>query len=88
MHHLAQLLNEILQKSCIYNFLSEKGINIFFPKEGILGQAAEARGKKINATIGIALDEDGSPLRLPCIEEKCKLGVKDIFPYASSYGKN
>ena len=71
----------------ILDLLSEKGKAIFFPKEGILAQSAEARGKKINATIGIAVEDDGSPMRLKSIEKNVLLDPKDVFPYAPSQGK-
>src|SRR3989338_8880889 len=71
----------------VNEMLSEKGKAIFFPKKGILGQGAEAKGKKINATIGIALEEDGSPMRLKSISKRVKLEPGDVFPYAPSFGK-
>ena len=43
---------------------------LFFPKKGILAQTADAKGKKINATIGAALEEDGTPMRLNSIAKK------------------
>ncbi len=66
--------------------LSQRGKSIFWPSKGILGQSADAKGKRINATIGIALEDDGSPLRLGCIEERIKLDPADVFPYAPSPG--
>lgn len=85
----AEELNNIIRKNnpAIYNLLSERGRAIFFPKEGILAQAAEAKGKKINATIGIAVEDDKSPVRLQSIAENILLDPKDVFPYAPSYGK-
>jgi len=81
-------LNDIIKNSneSIYELLSDKGKAIFFPKKGILAQAAAAKGKKINATIGIALEEDGSPMRLKSIAKRIKLDPKDVFPYAPSFG--
>ena len=82
-------LNEIIRKNNknIYEMLSDKGKAIYFPKLGILSQSAEAKGKKIDATIGIALEDDGSPMRLKSIAKKIKLDPKDVFPYAPSFGK-
>src|SRR3989338_6703147 len=82
-------LNEIINKvnPVIYELLSDKGKAIFWPKKGILQQAADAKGKKINATIGIALDEDGSPMRLKSIAKKIRLDPNNIFPYAPSFGR-
>ena len=85
----AEELNEVIKKSSkvVYELLSSKGKAIFFPKKGILSQAAEAKGMKINATVGIALEEDGSPMRLKSIADNVKLDPKDAFPYATSFGK-
>lgn len=86
---LAEELNNSLNSAnpIILDLLSEHGKEIYFPKKGILGQSAEAEGAKINATIGIALLDDGSPARLKGIADLVKLDPKDVFPYASSYGK-
>lgn len=85
----AVALNKILesQNPEVFSLLSVKGRAIYFPKDGILGQSAEAKGKKINATIGIAVNDDGTPVRLSAISDKIKLDPKDVFPYAPSYGK-
>lgn len=86
----AEKLNNQIKENNKYLFemLSEKGKAIFFPAKGILAQAADAKGKKINATIGIALEEDGSPMRLNSIAKLVKLEPKQIFPYASSFGND
>ncbi len=86
MHPLAQEANDALPER-IRSLLSQKGQKIFFPSKGILGQAAEAKGRKINATIGIALEDDGTPMRLAGLESQIQLEPKDAFPYAPSYGK-
>jgi len=84
----AEELNTIIKESkpTIYRLLSEKGKAIFFPKKGNLTQGAEAKGKKINATIGMAIEDDGTPMRLPAIANEVSLDPKNVFPYASSYG--
>jgi len=89
MNPQAEELNENIKKTSpnVYEMLSDKGKAIFFPKKGILSQSAEAKGKRINATIGIALEEDGSPMRLKSIAKKIKLKPEDIFSYAPSFGK-
>ena len=71
----------------IYGTLSLKGRRIEFPKKGILGQSAAARGRRINGTIGIALDEQGEPMFLDGLAPMVDLPVRDVFPYASSFGK-
>ena len=44
----AEELNNIIKQDnpVIYNILSDKGKAIFFPKQGIVAQAIEAKGKK------------------------------------------
>ncbi|MEC8052636.1 MAG: aminotransferase class I/II-fold pyridoxal phosphate-dependent enzyme [Myxococcota bacterium] len=86
MHPLAEESNANLPER-IRALLSKKGREIFFPSKGILGQSAEAKGKRINATIGIALEDDGSPMRLPGLAEQVDVAPADVFPYAPSYGK-
>ena len=66
--------------------LSRRGRDIFFPTKGLLAQAAEAKAARINATIGIGLDDDGLPMRLPAIASRIDLDPRKVFPYASSYG--
>ena len=85
----AEELNKIIDQNSksITTLLSEKGKAIFFPKKGILAQAADARGRKINASIGMALEDDGSPLCLDTISKLVDLDKKDVFNYAPSYGK-
>ncbi len=89
MNPQAEELNKLIEEKnqAVSNVLSEKGKAIFFPKKGILAQTADAKGKKINATIGAALEEDGSPMRLKAIADKVSLNPKDVFPYAPSFGK-
>jgi aspartate/methionine/tyrosine aminotransferase len=89
MNPQAEELNQIIrQKSpAVYDMLSERGKNIFFPKKGILGQTAEAKGTRINATIGAAIEDDGTPMRLETIASKINLDPSLVFPYAPSFGR-
>lgn len=89
MNPQAEELNQIIrQKSpAVYDMLSERGKNIFFPKKGILGQTAEAKGTRINATIGAAIEDDGTPMRLEAIASKIDLDPSLVFPYAPSFGR-
>ncbi len=84
----ALALNQTIEGAnrAVLAMLSARGRRIFFPKMGILSQSAEARGKAINATIGTALDEDGSPLCLPSIAAQMNLPKAAAFPYAPSQG--
>ncbi len=89
MNPQAQELNDVIisKNSVVFDLLSEKGKNIFFPKKGILGQTAEAKGTKINATIGAAVEDDGTPMRLESIASKINLDPSLSFPYAPSFGR-
>lgn len=89
MNPQAEELNVIIKEKSelVYELLSERGRNIFFPKKGILGQTAEAKGTKINATIGAAIEDDGTPMRLETIASKINLDPALVFPYAPSFGR-
>jgi aspartate/methionine/tyrosine aminotransferase len=82
-------LNEVIQKShpAIFELLSERGKNIFFPKLGILAQSAQAKGKDINATIGEAVEDNGHPMHLSDFDQMINLPDSAVFPYAPSFGK-
>jgi aspartate/methionine/tyrosine aminotransferase len=83
MNELATKLNETLGSTA--EFLSQSGLRMYFPYGGILGQSAEARTCDINATIGMAFEEDGSPLVMDCFNSSITLGKK-AFLYANSFG--
>ena len=83
MNKLAQELNKTLGSAA--EFLSDEGKRMFFPYGGILGQGAEAKSCAINATIGMAFEEDGSPLVMKCFADNLKLDRK-AFLYAGSFG--
>jgi aspartate/methionine/tyrosine aminotransferase len=85
---VAEELNAIIQKNNIniYSLLSDIGKIAFFPLSGILAQSSEAKGKAINATIGIAINEDGSPMYLPPLSKSINLPPDKVFPYTPSYG--
>jgi len=91
MHLLAKQLNETLQRENphVYDMLSDLGRLMYFPKEGILSQSAEAKAKatKYNATIGIAL-ENGQPMHLKVIQDTLSAyAPKDLYEYAPPAGK-
>jgi aspartate/methionine/tyrosine aminotransferase len=91
MNPLAQQLNETLKSESpnVYAMLSTLGKAIYFPKEGILSQSAEAKSKatKFNATIGIAT-EGGQPMHLKVIQDTLSAyNPKDIYEYAPPGGK-
>jgi aspartate/methionine/tyrosine aminotransferase len=82
-------LNEVIQKinPAVFELLSERGKNIFFPKLGILAQSAQAKGKEINATIGEAVEDNGHPMHLAELGQLVNLPDTLVFPYAPSFGK-
>ena len=83
MDILAKRLNKTLGPAA--DFLSAEGRRLYFPYGGILGQGAEAKSCEINATIGMAFEEDGSPLVMDCFAKNINLGRK-AFLYAGSFG--
>ena len=89
MDSQALSLNNIIESSNpnVLNMLSERGKNIFFPKLGILSQAAQAKGKAINATIGEAVEDNGTSMHLPEFDALLNMPTANIFPYAPSFGK-
>lgn len=80
--------NEIIKSNnpTVYELLSRRGKAIYYPGKGILAQGAAAKGKEINATIGTAFEDDGSPMVLPGLANQLTLDKKDAFPYAPSQG--
>ena len=85
----AQQLNDAIAATHpqVLEMLSKRGKAIYFPKLGVLAQSADAQGKDINATIGIALEEDGAPLVLPSLADAIKLPKASAFTYAPSPGR-
>jgi len=91
MNPLAGQLNESIKagNEHVFEMLSTLGKEIYFPKEGILSQSAEAtaHAKKYNATIGIAT-EGGLPMHLRVIQDKLSAySPKDLYGYAPPAGK-
>jgi aspartate/methionine/tyrosine aminotransferase len=87
---LAQALNDRLQTANpeAFSMLSQLGKRLYFPK-GILSQGAEAKakGKRINATIGIAT-EGGTPMYLPSIHASLQgISSNDAYNYAAPSGR-
>jgi aspartate/methionine/tyrosine aminotransferase len=82
-------LNDVILKNnpAVFELLSDRGKNIFFPKLGILAQSAQAKGKEINATIGEAVEDNGHPMHLAELGQLVNLPDTAVFPYAPSFGK-
>ncbi len=89
MNPQAAELNDILDKygKPALRLLSDRGRRIFFPRKGLVAQGLEAKGKRINASIGEAKEDDGTPLRLAPLAELINLPPGDVFSYSSSFGK-
>jgi len=85
----AEKVNQAIsgESTVVLNLLSDRGKQTFFPHEGILGQTAEAKGKKLNATIGMACEDDGTVIALDTIARNISIDKGDVFPYAPSFGK-
>ncbi|MBW4081033.1 aminotransferase class I/II-fold pyridoxal phosphate-dependent enzyme [Paenibacillus sp. S150] len=91
MNPLAGQLNDSIKagNEHVYDMLSNLGKALYYPKEGILSQSAEAaaHAKKYNATIGIAT-EKGVPMHLAVIQDKLSAySPKDLYGYAPPAGK-
>jgi aspartate/methionine/tyrosine aminotransferase len=89
MNRIAQELNAVIKTAnqYIYEMLSHKGKELFFPK-GILTQGAEAREKayKFNATVGMAT-ENGRIMNLPTIMNMLpSFTPEQALTYAPSFG--
>ncbi len=89
MDQQATTLNDVILKNnpSVFELLSDRGKNIFFPKLGILAQSAQAKGKEINATIGEAVEDNGHPMHLAEFDQLINLPDASVFPYAPSFGK-
>ncbi len=88
MNPQAEVLNNVLknQNPAVFSLLSKRGKEIFFPKKGLVMQGQDASGKRINASIGMATEDDGSPIRLSALEKLVNMSPEKVFPYAPSYG--
>ena len=69
----------------IADFLSETGKRMYFPYGGILGQGAEAKGCALNATIGMAFEDDNTALVMDSFAKALNLDKK-AYLYAGSFG--
>ncbi|MGM0462131.1 MAG: aminotransferase class I/II-fold pyridoxal phosphate-dependent enzyme [Fibrobacterota bacterium] len=88
MNPQAEKLNAIIrnENESVFSLLSRKGQKSFFPAGGILAQGAEAAECDLNATIGIALNDDGVAAGLGPLKKMVDLPPDAIFKYASSFG--
>ena len=87
---LAKALNQTLEQAApeAFSMLSALGKRLYFPK-GILAQGAEAKakGKRFNATIGIAT-EGPEPMFLPSVHSRLSgVSVDEAYNYAPPSGR-
>jgi aspartate/methionine/tyrosine aminotransferase len=84
----AQEINAVIVENnpAVLDVLSLRGKEAYFPRHGILAQTAAASNCKINATIGIALEEDKTTACLPCLAELTRLEGYTAFQYAPPMG--
>jgi aspartate/methionine/tyrosine aminotransferase len=86
---LARELNSLLEKEApaVLAMLSGLGKRLYFPR-GIIGQSQEAKekGKRFNATIGIAT-EGGAPMHLPSLGRLFAMEPAEVFSYAPTAGR-
>ena len=89
MNPQAAELNAVLEAegAAAFRLLSDRGRRIFFPRKGLVAQGLDAKGKAINASIGEAKEDDGSPLRLAPLARRIDLPPAEVFPYTPSFGK-
>ncbi|MCF7812775.1 aminotransferase class I/II-fold pyridoxal phosphate-dependent enzyme [Candidatus Gracilibacteria bacterium] len=83
----AEQLNGTLEKETplIARLLSRRGRAIFWPREGILKQSAEAKNSQLNATVGIAT-EHGQAMKLESLHNQLNFEPNAYLPYAPSFG--
>lgn len=94
LNPLAQELNDSIKSIAptVYDLLSKKGREIYYPSKGIIAQSAEAKEQAdpaYNATVGIATDSKG-PLSFPSIAKYFNtelISPKEIFDYSPTYGQ-
>lgn len=86
----AKELNDVLKKTVVWDFLSKRGKEMYFPK-GIVAQSSQAKekAKRYNATVGMAT-EGGVPFVLEDNYSYFKDGTftkSDLFSYAPGGGE-
>ena len=82
-----EINKNLLQKTpVIYSLLSNKGKQAFSPSQGIIKQSQEAKGTRLNATVGQAFENNSEVMILPSFAKCSNLSNKETFLYSSSYG--
>jgi len=82
----ARILNRMMKQTPFFDLLSKKGKEIYFPKMGFVQQSLDAKGKKINATAGIANEDSGEIMSLPLMAQRLNVNPGKSFSYSPSSG--
>jgi aspartate/methionine/tyrosine aminotransferase len=82
----ARALNKVLKQTPFFDILSKKGKAIYFPKTGFIQQSLDAKGKRINATAGIANEDNGEIMHLPLMAKEANITPERAFSYSPSSG--
>jgi aspartate/methionine/tyrosine aminotransferase len=70
----------------VVQFLAPASRKVNYPWNGLLAQAGEAKGSRINGTLGVFLDDDLKIGILPAVAELVKLDRSKVTEYAPSHG--
>jgi aspartate/methionine/tyrosine aminotransferase len=82
----ARALNREIKAGPFFDMLSKRGRAIYFPKKGFVQQSLDAAGKGINATAGIANEDDGTVMHLPSMAKGLGISPERAFSYSPSSG--
>jgi aspartate/methionine/tyrosine aminotransferase len=82
----ARRLNREMKAGPFFNILSRKGKAIYFPKKGFVQQSIDAKDKGINATAGIANEDDGGVMHLGIMGSELNISPERAFSYSPSSG--
>lgn len=82
----ARALNKTIRQTPFFGLLSKKGKGIYFPKAGFVQQALDAKGKRIDATAGIANEDSGGIMHLPLMAQRISIKPNRSFSYSPSSG--
>ena len=82
----ARHLNKEMKSGPFFNMLSKKGKAIYFPKKGFVQQSLDAKNSRINATAGIANEEDGGVMHLGLMGKELNIAPARAFSYSPSSG--
>jgi aspartate/methionine/tyrosine aminotransferase len=70
----------------VSHFIAPSMRQVEYPWGGLLAQAAEAKGAKLNATLGVFLDDDLRIGILPAVAQRVTFDRSQVTEYAPSHG--